>query len=58
MKKKDIWISVAVIAVACLAFCFHSLQKQQEGYIRIDSSGAELQLGSGLYSATKKTSGP
>ena len=58
MKKKDIWISVAIIAVACLAFYFYSLQKQQEGYIRIDGSGAELQLGSGLFSTTKITSGP
>ncbi len=55
MKRKDIWISVAIIAVACLAFCFHS---QQKGYIRIDGPGAELQLGSGLFSTTKITSGP
>ncbi|MHC4489242.1 MAG: hypothetical protein ACYSW7_08730 [Planctomycetota bacterium] len=55
MKRKDIWISVAIIAVACLAFCFHS---QQKGYIRIDGPSAELQLGSGLFSTTKLTSGP
>ena len=54
MKKRDIWISVAIIAAACLAFCFYS---QQKGYIRIDGSGAELQLGSGLFSTTKITSG-
>ena len=55
MKKRDIWISVAIIAAACLAFCFYS---QQKGYIKIDGSGAELQLGSGLLSTTKITSGP
>ncbi len=54
MKRRDIWISVAIIAVACLVFCFHS---QQKGYIRIDGPGAELQLGSGLFSTTKITSG-
>ena len=55
MKRKDIWISVAIIVVACLVFCFHSRRK---GYIRIDGPGAELQLGSGLFSTTKITSGP
>ena len=54
MKKRDIWISVAIIAVACLVFCFRS---QQEGYIRIDGSGAELQLGSGFFSTIRITSG-
>ena len=54
MKRRDIWISVAIIAVACLAFYLFS---QQKGYIRIDGSGAELQLGSGLFSTTRITSG-
>ena len=54
MKRRDIWISVAIIAAACLAFYFFS---QQEGYIRIDGSGAELQLGSGLFSTTTIASG-
>jgi len=54
MKRRDIWISVAIIAVAALAFYFFS---QQEGYIRIDGSGAELQLASGLFSTTTIASG-
>ena len=54
MKKRDIWISVAIIAAACLAFYFFS---QQKGYIKIDGPGAELQLGSGLFSTARITSG-
>jgi len=57
MKKKDIWISVAIIVAASLVFYFHSLRKQQQGYIRIDGPGAELQLGSGLFGTTRITSG-
>ena len=54
MKKKDVWISVAIIAAACLAFYFFS---QQKGHIRIEGSGAELLLGSGLFSEARIKSG-
>ncbi len=52
MKKRDIWISVAIIAAAVLAFYFYS---QGKGRIKIDAGGAAatLQLrGSWLSKAT------
>jgi hypothetical protein len=46
MKKKDIWISVGIIAVAVVAFYFYM---QRKGYISVDAGGADayLQLRSG-----------
>ncbi len=41
MKKRDIWISVAIIATAVLAFYFYS---QGKGQIKIDADGAEVTL--------------
>jgi len=56
MKKRDIWISVAIIAAACLAFYFFS---QQKGYIRIDAPGFEtdMNLRRGWLSKTVTISG-
>ena len=41
MKKRDIWISVAIIAIAVLAFYFYS---QGKGRIKIDAGGAAATL--------------
>ena len=56
MKKRDIWISVAIIATAVLAFYFYSRGK---GRIKIDAGGAEvkLQLGGGLFNKVAISSG-
>lgn len=50
MKKKDIWIFVAIIVIAALAFYFYS---QGQGYIKINASGAvaTLRLRGGLISS-------
>ena len=49
MKRKDILISLAIIAVALVAFYFYTRQK---GYIKVDAGGAvaTLQLHSGWLS--------
>jgi len=48
MKKKDIWISVAIIGVAVLGTCVYS---QRQGYVQLDAGGAraELRLRSGWF---------
>jgi hypothetical protein len=53
MKKKDIWISVAVIAATVLAVYFYS---QQQGYIKIDAPGVEMKLRSGWFRSATVTS--
>lgn len=49
MKKKDIWISIGIIAIAVVAFYFYT---QRKGYIKVDAGGASasLQLRSGWLS--------
>ncbi len=54
MKRRDIWISIAIIIAAFLAFHFYS---RQEGRIKIDTDGVEMQLRSGLFSKIRITSG-
>ena len=56
MKKRDIWISVAIIATAVLAFYFYS---QGKGRIKIDAGGAvaTLQLRGGWLSKATISSG-
>lgn len=54
MKKRNIWISIAIIAAAVLVFCFYM---RQEGYIKIDTPGIELQLRSGWFNRAMITSG-
>jgi len=51
MKKRDIWISVAIIAAAVLILMLFS-GSSGKGQIKIDASGAvaELQLAGGLFS--------
>ena len=41
MKKKDIWISIAIIAAAALTLC---LYWQRKGFIKIDAGGANAEL--------------
>jgi hypothetical protein len=41
MKKKDIWISLAIIAATGLTLLFYS---QRKGYVGIDADGAEAVL--------------
>ena len=51
MKKKDIWISLAIIAAsAAVVYCY----TQGKGYIEIDSGGANatLELRSSLFGKT------
>lgn len=54
MKRRDIWISIAIIIAAFLAFHFYT---RQEGQIKIDTKGVEMQLRSGLFSKIRITSG-
>jgi hypothetical protein len=54
MKKKSIWISIAIIIAAFLAFHFYT---RQEGRIKIDTDGAEMQLRGGWFSKIRITSG-
>ena len=51
MKKKDILISLAIIAASGLALIYYS---QRKGYVGIDAGGAnaELQLNSSLFTDT------
>ena len=53
MKKRDIWISVAIIAAACLTFYFFVRQK---GHIKIDTPGVQMQLRCGYFSKRTITS--
>jgi hypothetical protein len=57
MKKKDIWISIAIIGAAVLALCFYLLVK---GSVKIDAGGAiaVLRLNSIWLSKTTITSEP
>ena len=50
MKKRDIWFSIAIIAVVLLLF----LSSQGKGHINIDAGGAvtTLRLGSSLLGKT------
>lgn len=41
MKKKDIWISLAIIA-ACFLLLFNSFR--QKGFVKIDAGGAKAEL--------------
>jgi hypothetical protein len=54
MKTKSIWISIAIIIAALLAFHFFT---RQEGRIKIDTDGVEMQLRSGWFSKIRITSG-
>jgi len=56
MKKRDIWISVAIIAAAVLAFYLYS---QGKGRIKIDAGGAAatLHLRSSWFSKATISSG-
>jgi len=56
MKKKDIWISLAIIAAAGLTLLFYS---QRKGYVGIDAGGANavLQLRSNWLGHKTITSG-
>jgi len=56
MKKKDIWISIGIIAVALVAFYFYT---QRKGYIKVDAGGAiaSLQLRSGWLNKANVNSG-
>lgn len=54
MKKKVIWISIVVIAAVILSFPFFL---QEQGYIKIDPPGVEIQLHSGLFSKIRISSG-
>jgi hypothetical protein len=55
-KKKDIWISLAIIGAAVLTLCFFTLVK---GSVKIDAGGAfaELHLNSIFFTTTTVTSG-
>lgn len=55
MKKKDIWISLAIIACSGLAVLYYT---QRKGYVGIDAGGAdaELQLNSSWLVHTHITS--
>jgi hypothetical protein len=57
MRKKDIWISIAIIAAAVLTLCFYLLVK---GSVKIDAGGATavMRLNSIWLSKTTITSGP
>jgi len=59
MKKRDIWISVAIIATAVLLLYSYSQGKGQKGQIKIDAGGAaaKLQLAGGLFSKATINSG-
>ena len=56
MKKKDIWISLAIIAASLAVIYFYT---QRKGYLEIDTGGTEatLQLSSGLFGSTTIRSG-
>jgi len=56
MKKKDIWISLAIIACAGLTLLYYT---QRKGYVGIDAGGADaiLQLKSSLLDHSTITSG-
>ena len=51
MKKKDTWISIAIIASCALVLYYYSLKT---GYIQIDAGGAtaEMNLRSSLLTGT------
>ena len=51
MKKKDIWISLAIIAASAAVLYFYT---QRKGYIEIDTGGAKarLQLRNSLFGST------
>lgn len=53
MKKRDIWISIAIIVVALVGFYFYV---QGEGQIKIETAGVEMQLYGGLFNKPKVTS--
>ena len=59
MKKRDIWISVAIIAAAVLLLFSYSQDKGQKGQIKIDAGGAvaKLQLAGGLFNKATISSG-
>ncbi len=56
MKKRDIWISIAIIAAAGLLLYAYS---QKTGQIKIDAGGAiaELELAGGLFNTVTMSSG-
>ena len=58
MKKRDIWISVAIIAAAVLILMLF-FGSSGKGQIKIDAGGAvaELQLAGGLFSKATISSG-
>jgi hypothetical protein len=56
MKKKDIWISLAIIACAGLTLLYYS---QRKGFVGIDAGGADavLQLNSSWLTSARIASG-
>jgi hypothetical protein len=56
MKKKDIWISLAIITASAAVIYYYT---QRYGFIKIDSGGADatLQLRSSLFGTTTIRSG-
>ncbi len=54
IKKKNIWISIGIIAAVVLAFHYYP---RQQGYIKIDTAGVEMQLHGGWFSKTRIASG-
>jgi hypothetical protein len=58
MKKKIIWIPLAIAAAGLAIYLY--VQLQPKGFIKIDTAGAELQLRGGRFGTTKtaSSSGP
>ena len=56
MKKKDVLISLAIIAASGLVFLYYS---QRKGFVGIDAGGADavLQLQSRWFTSTRIASG-
>jgi hypothetical protein len=57
MKKKIIWIPLAIIVTACLAFYIY-VYLQPRGLVKIDADGAQMQLRGGPFGRVKTISSP
>jgi hypothetical protein len=55
MKKKLIWIPLAIVAAACLAFYIY-IYLQPRGLVKIDATGAQMQLRGGPFGRVKTIS--
>jgi len=55
MKKKLIWIPLAIVAAACLAFYIY-IYLQPKGLVKIDATGAQMQLRGGPFGRVKTIS--